>query len=227
MKNHLRWVSAFAVLSALLLVAGDASGQGVTTRTTAGTYAVVCDGYLTFPNPFPPTSNPPSLQFAPAKALGTATADESGHFTGSTTVSVGGFAVVTQTVSGTEKLNPDGTGTITYATTVDGQPGPPLDITFVVSKHGDRIDGLATDAGTVFACVLRRISRDDDQARLRKPARSPQQVPARPAESANATKSGVSEFDRERLRPGPKVDEMQAAVSAGKTSSWWPQPGPL
>ncbi len=227
MANRLPWVLAFAVVYALLLVAGDASGQEITTRTTAGTYAVVCDGYLTFPNPFPPTSNPPSLQFAPAKALGTATADESGHFTGSTTLSVGGFAVVTQTASGTEKLNPDGTGTITYATMVDGQPGPPLDITFVVSKHGDRIDGLSTDPGTVFACVLRRISRDDDQAELLKSARSPQAVPARQAESANAATSTASEFDRERPRPGPKVEETQAVVSAGKTSSWLPQSAPL
>ncbi|MGO9275530.1 MAG: hypothetical protein ACLQOO_35705 [Terriglobia bacterium] len=188
MKNSLTWVSVFAVLSALLFVAADALGQEITTRTTAGTYSVVCGGYLTFPNPFPPTG-PPNLQFAPAKVLGTATGDDSGHFTGSTTLSVGGFAVVTQTVSGTEKLNPDGTGTITYTTTIDGQPGPPLDITFVVSKHGDRIDGLSTDAGTVFACVLRRTSKDGDQAGLLKPARSPQPVPARQAESANTGRS--------------------------------------
>jgi hypothetical protein len=64
-------ISVFAALLAFLLVAGSASGQQITTRTTPGTYSVVCDGYLTFPNPFPPTSNPPSFQFAPAKLLGT------------------------------------------------------------------------------------------------------------------------------------------------------------
>jgi len=159
MTNRLIGISVFALS---LLVAGGALGQGITNKTTAGTYSVVCEGYLTFPNPFPPTANPPSVQFAPAKALGTATSDTNGHFTGSTTLSVGGFAVVTQSVSGTQTVNPDGTGTITYATTIDGNPGPPLDISFVVSEHGDRIDGLATDPGTVFACVLRRISKNND-----------------------------------------------------------------
>lgn len=96
MTNRLSWASLFALAS--LFVTGGASGQPITTRTTAGTYSVICDGYLTFPNPFPPNSNPPSLQFAPAKALGTATADTNGHFTGSTTLSVGGFAVVTHRV---------------------------------------------------------------------------------------------------------------------------------
>jgi hypothetical protein len=108
------WISVLAVLLFSLLVAGNASGQAITARSTAGTYSVICDGYLTFPNPFPPTSNPPSLQFAPAKALGTATADYSGHFIGTTQLGVDGFAVVTQTVSGTEVLNPNGTGTIQY-----------------------------------------------------------------------------------------------------------------
>jgi hypothetical protein len=187
MTIRLSLISAFALAS--LFVTGNASGQAITTKTTAGTYSVICDGYLTFPNPFPPTSNPPSLQFAPAKLLGTATGDTSGHFTGSTTLSVGGFAVVTQTVSGTETLNPDGTGTITYSTSIDGNPGPPLNISFVVSEHGDRLDGLATDPGTVFACVLRRISKNDGTIGLLKPERSPNHVvPARQAQSSTTAK---------------------------------------
>jgi hypothetical protein len=82
--------------------------------------------------------------------LGTATGDISGHFTGTSQLSVGGFAVVTQTVSGTEVLNPNSTGTITYATTIDGNPVPPLEIRFVVSEHGNRFDGLSADPGTDF-----------------------------------------------------------------------------
>lgn len=191
MTNCLSLISAFALAS--LFVTGSASGQAITTRTTAGTYSVICEGYLTFPNPFPPTSNPPSVQFAPAKALGTATADTNGHFTGSTTLSVGGFAVVTQTVSGTETVNPDGTGTITYSTTIDGNPGPPLNISFVVSEHGNRIDGQSTDPGTVFACVLRRISTNDGTIGLLKPERSPHHiVPARQAEPSNSAYSAAA-----------------------------------
>jgi len=191
MTNRLSLISACALAS--LFVAGSASGQPITTRTTAGTYSVTCDGYLTFPNPFPPTSNPSSLQFAPAKLLGTATGDMNGHFTGSSTLSVGGFAVVTQTVSGTETVNPDGTGTVTYSTTIDGYPGPPLDISFVVSEHGDRLDGLATDPGTVFACVLRRIAKNDVAVGLLKPeSLTHHVVPARQAGSSNKAKSATA-----------------------------------
>jgi hypothetical protein len=200
-KYHLVLVILVAVLSAVF--AASAAAQGITPRTTAGTYVVACDGYLTFPSPFPPNSNPPTFQFAPAKALGTATADEHGHFTGETVLSVGGFAVVTQTVSGTENLNRDGTGTITYSTTVNGQPGPPLNISFVVSEHGDRIDGLSTDAGTVFACVLRRISREDDRAGLLKPVPSPQHVPTRQAESVNTATSTPSKAEHKRRTTPP------------------------
>jgi len=206
MTSRLSAPFALALLLTSLLIAGNASAQQITTRTTAGTYSVVCDGYLTFPNPFPPTSFPPSVQFAPAKALGTATGDSSGHFTGSVTLSVGGFAVVTQAVSGTETVNPDGTGAISYATTIDGNPGPPLDISFVVSEYGDRIDGLTTDPGTVFACVLRRISRKDGELSLLNPERSPRKLPA--AQSSNKDKSAAA-------RLAPAAARLAQRPSAG------------
>jgi hypothetical protein len=122
------------------------------TKTTAGRYLVECDGYLS------PAANAPLL---PAKLLGTVSADDEGNFTGSSTVMIGGGPSHKQTVTGTEHLNPDGTGTITYDQIIDNQQGPPLDITFVASKHGERIDGLATDPGTVFSCNLRRIAQLD------------------------------------------------------------------
>jgi hypothetical protein len=71
------------------------------------------------------------------------------------TVSLGG-AIVTQTVSGTGQINPDCTGTITYSQTINSQPGPPINITFVVSENGDKIDGLVTDPGAMFARKLLR-----------------------------------------------------------------------
>jgi len=192
MKNRLTEVAALGALLASLLVAGSVSAQDVTTRTTAGTYAVVCEGQLTFPTPTSP--------LIPAKQLGTATADGDGHFTGTTTNSFGGFAVFTETVSGTETVNPDGTGTITFTpSAIDGHPvpppgmgGPPLiDISFVVSEHGNRIDGIVTDPGTVFACVLRRISKDDDQAAIQKHDSLPRRIPARHTVPSNAQKSGA------------------------------------
>ena len=89
------------------------------------------------------------------------TADNGGTFTGSSTVMIGGGPPHTQTVTGTEQLNPDGTGTITYDQKIDNQQAPLLDITFIVSEKGDRIDGLVVDPGTVFSCELRRTPKSD------------------------------------------------------------------
>jgi hypothetical protein len=141
------FVAALFLFTARARSKGSPQDHGFTTESTAGRYIVVCNGYLS------PGPNAPLL---PAKLLGTVTADDGGTFTGSSILMIGGGPPHTQTVTGTEQLNPDGTGTITYDQKIDNQQGPPLDITFIVSKKGDRIDGLATDPGTVFSCELRR-----------------------------------------------------------------------
>ena len=137
----------------LVLAANSIQAQQCSTRTTAGRYLVRCDGFLT------PGPNAPQV---PAKTLAIATADKQGNFTGSGTVSVGGVTV-TQTLTGTEQINPDCTGTITYSQTINGQAGPPINITFVVSEGGDQIDGLVTDAGNTFACNLTRTPRGHEK----------------------------------------------------------------
>jgi hypothetical protein len=146
MKNTINGTHWMLVM--LVLTANFIQAQQCSTRTTAGRYLVRCDGYLT-PGPSAPQ--------VPAKTLATATADRNGNFTGLGTVSLGGV-IVTQTVSGTEQINPDCTGTITYSQTINTQPGPPINIAFVVSENGDKIDGLVTDPGATFACKLTRIS---------------------------------------------------------------------
>ncbi len=145
MKNHIAAL-ALACLFVALSAAQAKDQNNCSTRTTAGKYVVVCNGFLT------PAPNAPLV---PAKELAVTVADHNGTFTGVGTVSVGG-TILQQTVKGTEQINPDCTGTITYQQTINGQPGPPLDITFVVSQGGDIIDGLVTDPGAVFACRLTR-----------------------------------------------------------------------
>ena len=144
-------LSRFSLLFVLGLglAASAANAQQCSPKTTAGKYLVVCDGYL------PPA---PGLPAVPAKELAIATADKNGTFNGNGTISVGGV-ILQQTVSGTEQLDPDCTGSITFQQTLNGQPAPPIDITFVVSQHGDRINGLVVDAGTVFSCKLTRTSK--------------------------------------------------------------------
>jgi len=103
---------------------------------------------------------------APARILGTVTADDNGTFTGGGTISLGGPATLMQALTGTERLNRDCTGTITYTQTINGQPAPPLDITFIVSEHGDRINGLPMVPGAVLSCRLKRLSNPKDGASL-------------------------------------------------------------
>jgi hypothetical protein len=143
-----RFVFAFGLLVSILLVANGLRAQQCSNKMTAGRYLVICDGYMQ------PAPNAPLL---PAKGLSVATSDRYGNINGAGTVNLGAM-VVQQTVSGTQTPQPDCTGTVTYNQTINGNPGPPIDITFVVSQHGDRINGLVTDPGAVFACELTRIS---------------------------------------------------------------------
>jgi hypothetical protein len=136
------------MIALLLLTASSVHAQQCTTRTTAGRYLVRCEGFLALG---------PGAPMMPAKTLAIATADSNGNFTGRGTVSVGG-TILQQTLTGAEQINPDCTGTITYSQTINNQSGPPINITFVVTDGGDKIDGLVTDAGSTFACKLTRIS---------------------------------------------------------------------
>ena len=133
----------------LLFAAHGLRAQQCSASTTIGRYVIVCDGFL---------STGPNSPLVPAKLLATSSGDFNGKINGTGTISLGG-QILTQNVVGAQKLNPDCTGTVTYTQTVNGQPGPPLNITFVVSEDGDRIDGLVVDPGAVFSCVLRRTSR--------------------------------------------------------------------
>jgi hypothetical protein len=73
--------------------------------------------------------------------------------------------ILKQTVTGTEDLQPSCTGTITYKQIINGQPAPDFHDVFVVSHHGKRIDGMAADPGSVFSCVLSRLSEHHDEQR--------------------------------------------------------------
>jgi hypothetical protein len=142
-------IGGFAAIGLCALFQADAlHAQQCSTATTTGKYVVVCDGYLS------PAANAPLV---PAKILGTAVIDYDGQIKGLATVSIGG-QILSQTVLGKEKVNSDCTGSVTYAQTISGQPGSPLNVTFIISNYCDRIDGLVTDPGTTLSCVLRRTS---------------------------------------------------------------------
>ena len=123
--------------------------QTCSTATTRGKYYVICDGYLT------PAANAPLV---PAKILSITASDDSGNITGAGSASIGG-QIVSQVVTGLEKVNADCTGTVTFAQTIGGRPGPPLNATFYVVDGGDKIYGLITDPGAVMSCILTRTSK--------------------------------------------------------------------
>lgn len=150
MKYH-RWIiksrSALYVVSLLLISGSGARAEVCSNGTTVGHYVVVGDGYL---------SPGPNAPLVPAKLLSTVTANAAGDYSGTGTVDVGG-QVFTQDVAGIQQLHPDCTGTITYKQTLNGQPAPDITFNFVVSEHGERIDGISVDPGSVFSAVLRRL----------------------------------------------------------------------
>jgi len=146
MKRFLYFSLSASLVAALAL---SAQAQQCSTRTTVGKYVVLCDGFLTAA---------PNTPLVPAKSLGVANGDHFGTFTGDGTISLGG-TILQQTVVGTETINEDCTGNITYQQWINGQPGPPLNITFVVSQKGDVIDGLVIDPGAVFSCKLGRTTK--------------------------------------------------------------------
>jgi hypothetical protein len=134
---------------AVLFAVGSVCAQQCSSKTTEGRYLITCDGYLV------PAPNSPLV---PAKILATATADDNGTFRSSDSRLIVGGTLLHQAIVGTEVLNPDCTGTIAYAQTINGQTAPPIHFAFVVSNNGEKIDGLGTDPGTVLSCHLTRIT---------------------------------------------------------------------
>ena len=130
-----------SVLALIVLLVGPAfaeSGQQCSNRTNTGKYVTVCDGFLT---------PAPGAPLVPAKLLGVAIVDRYGNITGDGTVSIGGM-IVQQTVQGTETVNPDCSGSITYQTWINGQPGPPLQYapaaSILVQVPGDGVYSVVT-----------------------------------------------------------------------------------
>jgi hypothetical protein len=187
MTTKLKVRLGLTLVAALSFGVSHAQAQQCSTRTTKGRYVVVASGFLTPPG---------AASLVPAKLLATATADRTGHFMGTGTLMIGGAPAVTQTVDGMEIINSNCTGSITYATKINGHFVGYLDFNFVVSQHGNRIDGLATDAGTVLAAVLTRISRKPEDG----DADTSQSTQAKPA----ATLA--------RLRPKGPLQESAAAA---------------
>lgn len=124
-----------------------ASGPACTPQTTRGDWVYTCEGLL------------PAPALTPTRILGTCKASKTGFFTCSGTVNLGG-QIVAQTLLGQANTQANCTGAVSYAQTLGGAPAGTLEITYVVSRDGDVINGLPTNSNGVLACTLHRISKD-------------------------------------------------------------------
>ena len=125
-RSHTLW--RLSSLPACLLLSGGLLAQVCTNNTTVGRYLVLCQAYLS------PSRNASSLLLA--RALGTVVVDDSGTVRRTSNMNVGGMTI-TQTVTGKRELNKNCASAISYTQTIGGQPGPTLNITFVVSQQGN------------------------------------------------------------------------------------------
>jgi hypothetical protein len=136
-------------LIALPVLAGNNCSQ----QTTRGSWQYTCDGWL---SPAPPTP----FQLFPARILGTCTASKTADWACTGTVNFGG-TILEQALSGHANNNPDCTGTITYAQSINGYPADPLEIRYAISDNGDTIKGLPVSPNQVLSCQLNRTSNSD------------------------------------------------------------------
>jgi hypothetical protein len=137
------------LLVALILCAGASSALAAPAcnqQTTRGSWVATCEGTIT----------PPGGVATPTRLLGTCDASKSGYWTCTGNVSFGA-GPIPQTLQGQAYPNADCTGFISYTQTLGGNPAGTLDIDYVVSEGGTKIDGLPINQGALLSCSLKRI----------------------------------------------------------------------
>lgn len=142
-----------AVIAAIAIGTGFAwagPSETCTQGTTRGNWVYTCEGTL-------PTAGAP----ANTRLLGLCSASRTGYWDCSGKLNLGG-TVLEQTLKGQAYNQSNCTGTITYDSTVGGQPAGTLDIFYVISDGGTAISGLPTNPGVVLACSLHRIGSRND-----------------------------------------------------------------
>jgi len=138
-----------AVTALTLSVAPRANAdddKGCSNASLNGTFAFTSSGFITAP---------PALA-GPVAEVGTQTFDGKGATNATATLSQNGnISPVTNT--GTYKVNPDCTGTMTLQLSIPGVPVFPLHVSFVVDDSGNGFQAMETDAGLVITRLARRL----------------------------------------------------------------------
>ena len=126
-------MAKLAALTGLVVLApGIASAQRAACPVLKGTYIFTFSGAQVFPGSATP---------APFNGVGVQTFDGTGKSTGTESANFGAFVLRFAPISGTYKLNPDCTGTMT-AIFPDGSSGTS---DFVITNEGKTIHAISVD----------------------------------------------------------------------------------
>jgi hypothetical protein len=138
-----------AAVAALGLSASIQAGDVCSLRGTAGTYIVRCSGF---------SVQSPGVN-VPVAALMVQKRERDGELSGSGTISFGG-TIVPITISGTNEVKPDCTGTEDLLQSIAGGPATAAHFNFVVGTDSAEIYGINTDPTAVFTCTDTRVTHD-------------------------------------------------------------------
>jgi hypothetical protein len=135
-----------AAVTALVLgisPAAKADDKGCSNETLRGTFAYTSNGYITAPPAFA----------GPFAETGTQSFDGLGGTTAAVTSSQNGN-ILPLTITGTYKVNPDCTGTMTLQVSPIGVT---VDVFFVIDDGGNGFQAIETDPGLVITRIGRRL----------------------------------------------------------------------
>ncbi len=142
------------ILSTLMLVGAafaESQGPACNLRSAIGSYGYSCTGVA--PNPFN------NFAVEPFAAYGYVASDGRGQWNGYGKVSFNGTvaAWTHNTRPNTPAtVNPDCTGSVTYAVTVGGYPVPDAHFEYVIVDNGREVKGFPVDQGYAVSCQLIR-----------------------------------------------------------------------
>lgn len=140
----------FTIATVTALVLGiaptaKATDKGCSNAALNGTFVYTSTGFITAPPDFA----------GPVAEVGTQTFDGKGTTNATATLSQNGN-ISPVTITGTYKLNPDCSGTMTLQVSIPGIPVFPLHVFFVIDDSGNGFQAMETDSGLVVTRVARR-----------------------------------------------------------------------
>jgi hypothetical protein len=138
-------IAAVTFLALGIAPTAKAADKGCSNASLNGTFVYTSTGFITAP---------PDLA-GPVAEVGTQTFDGKGATNATATLSQNGN-ISPVTITGTYKVNPDCTGTMTLQVSIPGVPVFPLHVSLVLDDSGNGFQAMETDIGLVITRIARR-----------------------------------------------------------------------